>query len=138
MKKGLSRRLFFKRSGAAAAAVAVASTPSGATREKALSLAGISDLPTNYATEVYRDNSSSVPRLDYIRKQLTKLLAGDLDTEIIRSSQYVNYLEPDLIENCSMSLSAKIRIQRERNFIKSKESRKYYLSKELEELLSGE
>jgi hypothetical protein len=68
----------------------------------------------------------------WTQRQLREFLGmSDEEKKHRRSEQHVHALDPDLVANRSFSLSAKLRIQRDRDFARSMANQEHYLRREI-------
>lgn len=131
------------------AAVAGPQMARAAAEEAAKQLAGVGTIGLESAVgsqwEVGVENAATSYRLgtfDRIAKLKDKidLLTTSWDDRMSRALREVsvNHLDPDLAVNRSMSLSAKMAIQKKRNALRSLETERYWLTERLGRLMRGE
>jgi hypothetical protein len=138
----VKRRSFFGLMGGAAVAgpsmakAAVAQGMETMSLGNALGLVGSTgDGKVAYANQAYYDGPEEISPHDpkhWVQRQLADFLgksAEDLVEE--RLGTQVHQLDPDLAVNRSFSLSAKIRIQRDRNFERNRSEHKKYLMRDI-------
>lgn len=123
----IGRRSFLRLLGVAPVAAPVAAKAAAGELMAASSVTGIGVLPSMTAASADYFGSSPAETGDYEKNEMKALKAiikgawpVHVEDRIRRNAQDVRCLDPDLASNRSMSLSTKVRLQRERNYVRMK------------------
>lgn len=141
----MKRRGFFGLMGGAVVAGPSMAKAAATQGLEALQLGPVGGMPfppsAGYTTGAYPENSDGPSPLDpehWMQRELSDFL-GVSARELAerRLETHVHALDPDLAVMRSLSLDAKIRIQRDRQFTRERESQRRYLSRNIERAIKN-